>query len=78
MCQSRDVARVIVEGDGVDNAADHGEPGAVDRTLRQLFEFVSKLVPPSFQIRQGAAGDYDGAGGFPHGRVLVRVPLSAI
>ncbi|MNK76104.1 hypothetical protein D3C87_956650 [compost metagenome] len=78
MCQPRNVSWVIIEGDWVDNAADHGEPVALDRTLRQLFEFVPKLVPPSFLIRQGAAGDYDGAGGFPHGRVLTCVPLSAI
>ena len=29
--------RVIGEGDGVDDAADHGEPGAVDQIPRQLF-----------------------------------------
>ncbi|MNL51329.1 hypothetical protein D3C87_1744190 [compost metagenome] len=55
--------RVIVEGDGVDDAADHGEPGAVDQIPRQLFEFVSKLVPPSLLIAQGLEGSTVRRGG---------------
>jgi len=54
---------VIVEGDGVDDAADDGEPGAIDQIPRQLFEFVSKLVPPSLLIAQGLAGSTARRGG---------------
>ncbi|TSD59008.1 hypothetical protein FFI97_001380 [Variovorax sp. KBS0712] len=74
MRQSRDVAGVIVEGDGVDNAADHGEPVAVELAIALIAKLFSKFVPPCLLIGQGAAGDHDGAGGLPHGRMLLPLP----
>ena len=75
MRQSCDVARVIFEGEGIDNAADHGEPVAVELAVALIAKLVPKLVPPSLLIAQGLAGDHDEADGLPHRRMLLRSPV---
>ncbi|MNV59070.1 hypothetical protein D3C71_1514710 [compost metagenome] len=76
--QTGDMTWIVIECAWVDRAADYGEQVAIHRALVQFVELVPELVPPCLLIGQGAAGDHDGAGGLPHGRVLVRAPLSAI
>ncbi|BEP58341.1 hypothetical protein GmRootV118_55850 [Variovorax sp. V118] len=68
MRQPGDMSRVIIEGDGVDDVADHGEPIAVELAVALIEKLFSKLVPPRLLIGQGVAGDHDRAGRLPHGR----------
>lgn len=72
MRQPGDMSRVIIEGDGVDDVAGHGEPIAVELAVALCAQLFSKFVPPCLPVGQGATGDHDGAGGLPHGRMLLR------
>ena len=66
--------RVDVERERIDRVADFVETVIVDLARALIMQLFLEFVPPGFPVGQGAASKHDGAGGLPHGRMLLPLP----